>query len=109
MIPTTLDECMAALKETLEPEEQMKFIKFTEEDLIQYHFGLGRWIRNTWGLWSGGPLKKHMESLGFTHPDDMSASIIKEFWNRMNNNPSCIQDDVQYYKQYWDKKMDSVL
>lgn len=109
MIPTNLDECMEALKEELSPEDQMKFCKISEDDLSRYHMGLGRWIRNTWGLWTGGPLNEHMKSLGFIHPDDMSSSIIKEFWNRMNDKPSCIEQDVQYYKKYWEKAQETVV
>lgn len=24
-----------------------------EDDMIVYHFSLGQWIRNNWGLWEG--------------------------------------------------------
>lgn len=104
MIPTTLDECMEALKERLSPADQVALIRSSADDLGLYHHGLGQWIRNNWGLWKGGPLLDHMTSLGFLHADDMSMSIIREFWARMNNKPSVLQEDIKKYKEYWDKQ-----
>ncbi len=102
--PTTLDEAMQALMETLSVENQVELTRMKEEDLIRTHHGLGRWIRNNWGLWEDSELFWHMQSLGFTHPDDMSSSIIHEFWSRMNNLPSKLQEQIARYKEYWSKK-----
>jgi len=101
--PATLDECIDALNEILSPHEQINLMKMPENELVLNHHGLGRWIRNHWGLWDGGPLADHMKSLGFKHPDDMSSSIIREWWARMNNKPSCIQEDIEKYSKYWEK------
>lgn len=95
---------MTAFMEMFSPERQLELGRMSEEDLVMTHHGLGQWIRNNWDLWKGGALATHMESLGFRHPDDMSSSIIKEFWNRMNNKPSEIQKDIKEYAEYWDKQ-----
>ncbi len=80
-IPTTLAEAHAELERTLSPEELARIDAMaSERDMIQYHMGLGAGIRNSWGLWSGGPLAKHMQELGFTHPDNMSGVILATFW-----------------------------
>jgi hypothetical protein len=102
-VPTTFEEAMVALTKILSPEEQIELTKGTREDLYRYHHGLGRWMRNNWGLWSGGPLAAQMTSLGFTHADDMSGSLIKEFWLRMNNLPSELERDIKEYKEFWEK------
>jgi hypothetical protein len=102
--PTTLEECMIALTKILSIEEQAQLTKMTEDELGDTHHGLGQWLRNNWDLWKGGPLLEHMKSLGFIHPDDMSHSIIKEFWNRLNDRPSQIQEDIKYYAEYWGNK-----
>jgi hypothetical protein len=103
--PRTLDECMTALTEVLSPEDQVDFLKASANDLIMYHHDLGRWIRNNWGLWEPdaekSPLLKHMKELGFIHPDDMSQAIITEFWNRMNNQPSELEKDIEKSVKYW--------
>lgn len=80
-IPTTLAEAHAELERTLSAEELAKIDAMESEDgMIRYHMGLGAGIRNSWGLWAGGPLAKHMQELGFTHPDDMSGVILETFW-----------------------------
>lgn|SRR5574337_515508 len=101
--PTTIDECMIAFNEVLSPEDQVEFLKMTKDDVGRLHHSLGRWIRNNWDLWKGGALLEHMKSLGFIHPDDMSHSLMIEYWNRMHNQPSDIEKDIQYYKEYWEK------
>jgi hypothetical protein len=101
--PTTIDECMTALSELLAPEEQMQLTMLAKSNLSRCHMALGGWIRNNWDLWSGGPLLDHMKSLGFVHPDDMSAAIIKEWWSRMNRLPSSLQEDIEYYADFWKK------
>ena len=103
-VPTNLEEAMVALTKILSPEEQIKLTKGSRDDLWKYHHGLGQWMRNNWALWSGGALSDHMFALGFTHPDDMSSSILKEFWLRMNNLPSELEQDIQKYKDFWDKQ-----
>lgn len=101
--PETLDQCMSALTELLSEEDQAEILKMSEDDVGGMHMGLGMWIRNNWDLWKGGPLLEHMKSLGFIHPDDMSHSILIEFWNRMNNQPSQLQEDIKKYAEYWEK------
>lgn len=99
--PTTLDEAIKAFQEVLTPDEQIEITRMSKDELIECHHGLGQWIRNNWGLWAGGPLLDHMKSLGFTHPDDMSSSLIKEYWVRMNQQPSEIDEDIKEYKEFW--------
>ena len=103
--PKTVDECMQALAEMFSFEAQSEFLKMEKEDLILCHHGLGQWMRNNWGLWEDvSPLKDHMTSLGFKHPDDMSQALIEEYWNRMNNHPSEILKEAQKSTEYWAKK-----
>jgi hypothetical protein len=102
-VPTTIDEAVQALMDKLSLEDKAAITRMSEDETSDLHHGLGRWIRNNWGLWQGGPLKDHMMSLGFTHPDDMSGSIIREFWARLNKLPSKIAEDVEYYKEFWAK------
>ena len=52
-----------------------------------YHFGLGMWMRNNWGLWAHGPLAAYLEQFGVHHPDDMSGLILDTFWRHLNGLP----------------------
>jgi len=103
MKPTTLQEAITALKEEIGADGQTKLLNSSKEELVSYHHGLGALIRNSFGLWSvDSELMKHMTSLGFSHPDDVSASIIKECWLQLRGLPSEIQQDVIEYKKFWD-------
>jgi hypothetical protein len=104
-IPNNIDEAMQALIETLSVEDQIAITRMTEDEVGGLHHSLGQWIRNNWGLWSGGPLQDHMTALGFIHADDMSGSLLREFWARMNHLPSKIAEEVEEYKKYWAKEL----
>lgn len=102
-IPINIDEAVKFLSGFLCEEDRVAIANMMEDDVIQLHHALGRWIRNNWGLWSGGPLQDHMKSLGFIHADDMSGSIIREYWRRTRGLPSKISEEIEEYKKYWEK------
>jgi len=78
----------------------------SEHGMIAYHFGPGIWMRNQWELWGNGPLAKHMNKLGFTHPDDMSATILKTFWCKRHGKDFRLQERAAYYANYWKASKD---
>jgi hypothetical protein len=100
-LPTNLDECYEALRHLLNPEELQDFQAKSEDELSEYHFGLGLWMRNNWGLWGGSPLAKHFNHIGICHPDDMSGIILDSFWRHLNGKPIRLEEQVQYYRKYW--------
>jgi hypothetical protein len=60
-----------------------KYAKIDSEDPIKYHFGLGMWMRNNWGLWSGESyLFKELEGKGLQPGDDMSGYILETYFIR---------------------------
>jgi hypothetical protein len=100
-IPKDLEDCFKELKTMLHPAliEEMK--SGTENDMMRYHHGLGMWLRNNWGLWSGSRLKKYFNEIGIYHPDDMSGIILASFWRHLNNKPIQLQEQIKYYQEYW--------
>jgi hypothetical protein len=52
-----------------------------------YHFSLGMWMRNNWGLWHGSRLSEYFNEHGVHHPDDMSGIILSSYWNSLHNLP----------------------
>ena len=61
------------------PDEEVKFVKAQPQDkLIRLHHNLGRWIRNSYGLWFES--NPHCG----THPDDFSQRIIEQVWIELN-------------------------
>jgi hypothetical protein len=102
--PSTLEEAMETLTKLLSPEEQVNFTRMSEDEVGGLHHSFGMWLRNNWGLWDeNSAMCQHMKSLGFMHADDMSGSLMREFWARMNNLPSKLAEEIQYYKEFWAK------
>ena len=102
VVPSTLAEAHALLEEQL-AEEELRTIDAmkSEEEMIEYHFGAGMGMRNSWSLWGDSPLAKHLRELGFTHADDMSAVILETFWCKRHNKELRIKERAEYYKAYW--------
>jgi alkyl hydroperoxide reductase subunit AhpC len=100
-IPKDLDDCFIELKKMLHPTLISEMKNNTEEDMIEYHHGLGTWIRNNWALWAGSHLSKYFNNLGIYHPDDMSGIILKSFWRHLNSKPIKLDEQVERYKRYW--------
>ena len=103
-VPKDLDDCFVQLKKLLKPEDVEKMRAGTKDDMNQYHFGLGMWMRNNWGLWEGSRLSKWFNAQGIEHPDDMSGIILDSFWRHLNNKPIKLDEQVKYYQDYWKKQ-----
>ncbi len=98
-VPKTLDETFTALECELTPSA-LREIRFSgEDDMIRYHFGLGMWMRNNWGLWAGGPLAQHFGALGIDHPDNMSGVILGAVWRHANGLPVDLDADTRDHKE----------
>ena len=84
-IPKNIEECFLELNKTLKPEtiESIKNLK-SRDETINYHFGLGLWIRNNWGLWGGSRLQAYLTNKGLNHPDDMSGHILEYYYEWLN-------------------------
>lgn len=103
-VPKNLKECFIQLEVQYPPEEIKKLVDEPETKLYKFHHGLGRWIRNNWGLWdTKSDLYKHLNKLGLKHPDDMSSTILKTFWRHKHGEPLNVEKEVEYYKAYWEK------
>ena len=97
-IPTDLEDCFTALDALLSPEDIQTMKTGSEDDMIQYHFGLGMWIRNNWGLWGGSRLAKWFNNIGINHPDDMSGIILHSYWRYLNSRPIELDEQVSDYQ-----------
>lgn len=103
-IPTTLDECFAAIKKISSEEARKEFKEQPEKDALgKSHFGFGTQLRNKWGLWSGSELKDWFIERGIHHPDDMSGIILTSFWRSLNNKPIELDEQIEHYQAYWRK------
>jgi hypothetical protein len=42
---------------------------------VGYHLGLGMWLRNHWGLWSGSPLRDRIARLRAPHDEPFDPTL----------------------------------
>ncbi len=87
--PKTKEECFAQLDEMLSEEDKKALME--NEDLFDYHFTLGLWIRNNWIYPMGDEelqslMKQFVDEdkdspfgFMFIHPDQMSSTIIEKY------------------------------
>lgn len=96
-IPKNLEESFLELDKLLKEidKKEMQSLK-KRDDMIQYHMGLGMWMRNNWGLWSGSRLQKYFTVKKITHPDDMSSVILHHYYDWLNGKKETWKD--------WEKK-----
>jgi hypothetical protein len=102
-IPRDLDDALTEVDRIMGVKGRADVMKASESDMIQYHFGLGQWMRNYWGLWKGLRLAQYFEQLGIHHPDDMSGIILDSYWRKIHGKPIDLEGQVRYYQDYWKK------
>ncbi len=103
-IPTTIEEAHQILEEKLDKLTLNGIDSSIKLDWMdQFHHSLGRFLRNSWGLWTeGSPFRAYLEGLGFKHPDDMSGAILRSFWFKRHGIEYSIPAMVGFYQAYWD-------
>lgn len=83
-IPKDIDEAIDSL-DTILSEKDKRFIADSlsmEDFCADAHFGVGMWMRNEWGLWSGSRLQKFLTKKKVYHPDEMSYEILKAYYKK---------------------------
>lgn len=55
--------------------------------LIQFHHNIGRWIRNTFELWSRPFTPEIVDGVDISkdHPDAISMRVIEDVYNKLND------------------------
>ena len=102
-VPADLDDAFKELSRMLHPKMIERMKTGTETNMVQYHFGLGMWMRNNWALWKGSRLSTWFNQKGVHHPDDMSGIILTSFWRHLNSRPIELDVQVKQYEEYWEK------
>ncbi len=91
--PQSVEEAVDTLIRVLPTESLDEITAMAEDDIIRMHHGLGLYIRNGFGLWSGNhPL---LESCGDRnmHPDNASGVILEALWSRLQEAKGDHPDD----------------
>jgi hypothetical protein len=101
--PNNLEESFAELDRILPQSEKLMIRLSSDSSMLSYHRGLGMALRNEWGLWQGSKISKYFKDQGIHHADDMSSIILKSYWKRLHNQPLQLEEQIAYYKVYWEK------
>ena len=99
--PADLEEAHVRLLQKLDAATVEAMRSGSEADMAMYHFGLGMWMRNNWGLWGESRLRKHFCEMGVKHADDMSSIVLDTFWCKLNDKPFRLPERVAYFDAYW--------
>lgn len=104
--PKDLNEAIARLIDAMDDADKIKILSMKEEEMCNFHFGLGMDLRNMWGLWGGeSTLKQWLkENLGVWHPDDMSGILLDSLWRTLHGFPLDLEGQAKHYSDYWDKE-----
>jgi hypothetical protein len=81
--PTTVDAAVRLLLNMVDETEQAKIAAMEADDLYILHFGLGMWIRNSMGFYSGNT--NLITATGEAEPDDASMVIIRAFHEQLRS------------------------
>lgn len=103
-IPKNLQESFVVLDSLTSPKFK-RYLECVEENaLASFHFGLGMWLRNNWGLWAGSELNTYFQEKGIFHPDDMSSIIITSYYRYIHQEELKLDEQVDFFKQYWEEE-----
>ena len=100
-VPKDLDDALRQLEVLLGDQGRSKVLSANESDMIQYHMGLGLWMRNNWGLWADSRLAQYFNQIGIRHPDDMTGIIFDSYWRKLHGREIELDAQVRVYLEYW--------
>lgn len=110
-IPTTLEEAARRVLEILRDAKDGHDV-LESEDIGQFgsrlHHGLGRWIRNNWGLWSRDTelFTDISGQFYLVHADDMSGLIMDAAWMLHTTeaiDKKALKQTAARYLEHWRK------
>lgn len=100
--PATLEEAIVYLDSLFADSTKTSVRNMTEDQFTaNYHFSLGMWMRNNWGLWKKSKLAKHFNTLGIHHADDMSGIILTSFHRKLLGEDIRLQEQIKWTQNYW--------
>lgn len=103
-IPATIEDAVQTLR-SMGGSNLSKALELPIEKFIgSAHNNIGRWMRNTWGLWAEqGSLFLEFKKLGFTHADDMSGALLRKLYHESKGTDFDIKSYSTECKKYWER------
>ncbi len=92
-VPIDLEDCWRYLDQEWSEETKKLALEKSEDDFsVGQHFGLGLWMRNSWGLWAGSRLARYFNENGIEHPDNMSSIIVRTYYQHLRGEEIDIEE-----------------
>ncbi len=82
--PETIEEAADKLVWELDDAQRGDLKALGEDDLINTHFGIAMYVRNTYGLFRKECPLLHAESFG--DADDVSGKVVRRAWEKLREN-----------------------
>lgn len=88
-VPISIPECFEILDAVVDDASKDLIRNKHEEELVDCHFDLGLFIRNCWLYDDTSSFVRHLRSQGLSwlQVDDVSAFLIKLYWEYLNGKP----------------------
>ncbi len=100
-IPKNINECLTQLDNIISDSTKQKILQYSENEFIGlFHFSLGMYIRDKWGLWRGSDLSAYFNKLGVYHPDDMSGIIMRSYYRYLKGMPINFIQQINKSREY---------
>ena len=106
--PCTVDSTILAFFHSWDDSLTFKIKNIPDSTLADINHGLGRWLRNNYGLWSRTCLVDHFWTLEIFHPDDISAILLTSYHRFLNGKELKIEEQANMYKSFWKNERDIV-
>ena len=104
MNPKNLEEAVNYVISNDPSLELEKWAAMEEDDAVcGIHFHGGMKLRNDLELWHDSDLAKWFNTIGITHPDDMSGIIFTSIHRRLNKKERELDKQVKFYQDFWKK------
>lgn len=99
--PKTVTESFLYFEQMFDDTAKYTFMTLPEDIATgRLHNSMGMWIRNNWRLWGNSAIKKSLIDSGLSHPDDMSAVLLKSYYRHLNNKPLNISEEVEKHNAH---------
>jgi len=95
-IPKDIDDCYRQLDLMLSDSLKQRIKGSGVMDMFSYHFSIGLWIRNSWGLWGCSRLSLFFRNNGVRNPDDISGTILQGYRLYLNDTVCSVKKVLKY-------------
>jgi hypothetical protein len=106
-IPKNIPDALAVIRRWLKETGDLESFRKLDEESANgtFHFQVGLWARNDFGLWAGYDLAGQFARLGITHPDSMSGLLITSLWRLENGKPANLKGQVAEFMSWIAEKV----